>query len=168
MLGFSHSLNPAVFGGVQESGAGLKNQATESVSLVFGESRLLCYSPRGAGRAFRLEERCSVRTKPGAILAALGTRWLGPFLVDRHQFRPHLRKGANCIRLSITFQGSRSATDDGDFVNCRLQGGTDTINLFLRHLQPRREVYAVGAETITDTITFPSMLGVSFKCRQTT
>src|ERR1700694_3990388 len=75
MLGIFPSLNPAVFGGVEESGRVAWSGIEESSDRI-GDSRLLCYSPSGAGKVSgRRRDALYVRTKPGAMLAALGTRW---------------------------------------------------------------------------------------------
>jgi phosphatidylinositol alpha-1,6-mannosyltransferase len=74
MLGIFPSLNPAVFGGVEESGRVAWNAIATSSDRV-GEPRLLCYSPSGAGTVSNNQGAFYARTKPGAIFAALATRW---------------------------------------------------------------------------------------------
>jgi phosphatidylinositol alpha-1,6-mannosyltransferase len=105
MLGIFPTLNPAVFGGVEESGR-VAWSGLEKSSERIGEARLLCYSPSGAGIVS--ESRggtLHVRTKPGAMLAALGSRWpAGTVLIwhiDLLQLLPFLRVGRAKVVLFL-------------------------------------------------------------------
>jgi phosphatidyl-myo-inositol dimannoside synthase len=105
MLGIFPSLNPAVFGGVEESGR-VAWSGIEKSSDRIGESRLLCYAPSGAGTVSGCRGGALyARTKPGAMLAALGTRWPpGTVLIwhiDLLQLLPFLRVGRAKVVLFL-------------------------------------------------------------------
>jgi phosphatidyl-myo-inositol dimannoside synthase len=104
MLGIFPSLNPAVFGGVEESGRVAWSGIEKSGEL--GESRLLCYSPSGAGTVSGCQGGALyARTKPGAMLAALNTRRpAGTVLIwhiDLLQLLPFLRVGRAKVVLFL-------------------------------------------------------------------
>jgi phosphatidylinositol alpha-1,6-mannosyltransferase len=105
MLGIFPSLNPAVFGGVEESGR-VAWSGIEKSSDSIGESRLLCYSPSGPGTVSGCwGGALYARTKPGAILAALGRQWpAGTILIwhiDLLQLLPFLRVGRAKVVLFL-------------------------------------------------------------------
>lgn len=105
MLGIFPSLDPSVFGGVEESGR-VAWSGIEKSSDRIGEARLLCYSPSRAGTVSGYRDGALyARTKPGAMLAALGTRWpAGTVLIwhiDLLQLLPFLRVGRAKVVLFL-------------------------------------------------------------------
>src|SRR6266576_2091443 len=105
MLGVFPSLNPTVFGGVEESGR-VAWSGIEKSSDRIGESRLLCYSPSGTGTVSGCRRGALyARTKFGAMLAALGMRWPpGTVLIwhiDLLQLLPFLRIGRDKVVLFL-------------------------------------------------------------------
>lgn len=105
MLGIFPSLNPDVFGGVEESARVAWRGIRRSNGLV-AKSRLLCYgrSGIGAASAWAGESVCA-RTKAGAVFMGLTRRWPAKRILVWHlglmRLLPFLRTGGAKVVLFL-------------------------------------------------------------------